>query len=78
MPVPQSILPLKLIHGAMDNYGRIENSKSGKGSSHDTILMLFQNNHEVCEVNEISIKSPDDPLNRSIDNILHCQKQLSF
>ena len=74
VPVP----PSKLIHGAMDNFGRIENSKYGKGSSHDTILMLFQNNHEVCEVNEMSIKSPDEPLNRSIDNILHCQKQLSF
>ena len=42
VPVPQSILPSKLIYGAMDNYGRIENSKSGKGSSHDTILMLFR------------------------------------
>ena len=32
------------ISAAMDNFDHIENTLSGKGSSHDTVLVLFQNN----------------------------------
>ena len=43
VPVPPSIQPGLLIQGAMDNFDHEENTKSGIGGSHDTILMLFQN-----------------------------------
>ena len=33
----------------MDNFDHIEDTKSGKGSSHDTILMAFQNQNENNE-----------------------------
>ena len=43
VPVPPSIQPGLLVQGAMDNFDHEENTKSGIGGSHDTILMLFQN-----------------------------------
>ena len=79
VPVPSAIVPSKHIHGAMDNFDHIENSQSGKGSSHDTILMVFQNNKEISEDRqEISCKPLDVSSNRCITNILDCQKQISF
>ena len=75
-PVPQLIEDSVLIHGAMDNFDHEENTKSGIGGSHDTILMLFQNNKAgmnnlYSEVNEM----PDNfsPKNRSLEHILECQ-----
>ena len=55
---PPSIQPGDLIQGAMDNFHHDENTKSGIGGSHDTILMLFQNAaHELDEKpKEISFK----------------------
>ena len=51
VPIPPSIFPSVLIHGAMDNFDHEENTSSGiAGGSHDTILMLFQKlvrNHMV-------------------------------
>ena len=35
-----------LLHGVMDNFDCIEGMKSETGSSHDTILMVFQNQKE--------------------------------
>ena len=43
VPVAPTILPSKLIHGAMDNFDKEENTSSGIGGSHDVILVLFQN-----------------------------------
>ena len=40
---PPSIEHGVLIQGAMGNFDHEENTKSGIGGSHDTILMLFQN-----------------------------------
>ena len=40
--VPNSINS-NLTHGVMDNFDWIEDTKSVKGSSHDTIPMIFQN-----------------------------------
>ena len=42
VPISNSIKK-GLLHGTMDNFDHIEDTKSGKGSSHDTILMVFQN-----------------------------------
>ena len=60
VPVPPSILPSIFIHGAMDNFDHEENTSSGIGGSHDTILVLFQNtdgNEEDTERYSISQKS---------------------
>ena len=47
VPVPPSIKPSVLIQGAMDNFDHEENTSSGSGGSHDTILVLFQNCENV-------------------------------
>ena len=43
VPIPSSIVPHELVHGAMDNFDYKENTVSGIGRSHNTIIMLFQN-----------------------------------
>ena len=47
VPVPPVIQDGVMLHGAMDNYDNNEGTLSGIGSSHDTILMLFQNSKET-------------------------------
>ena len=46
LPVSLSIDKKALIHGGMDNFDHTEVTSSGIGGSHDTILMLFQNQNE--------------------------------
>ena len=50
VPVPPSIVLHELIHGVIDNSDHKENTVSGIGGSHDTILKLFQNirDTELC------------------------------
>ena len=74
VPVPPSIKPSVLIQGAMDNFDHEENTSSGIGGSHDTILVLFQNceNADQEEVGK-SCKSQDD-CSKPITHILDCQK----
>ena len=43
VPIPSSIVPHELVHGAMGNFDHKENTVSGIGGSHDTIIMLFEN-----------------------------------
>ena len=33
----------------MDNFDHEENKQSGKGGSHDTIMMLFQNSNDTSQ-----------------------------
>ena len=63
-----------LIQGAMDNFDHEENTSSGIGGSHDTILVLFQNceNADQEEVGK-SCKSQND-CSKPITHILDCQK----
>ena len=57
---PKSITSTSIIHASTDNFDHIENSKSGKDSSHDTIMMLFQNNKIKEEkISELSYKLND-------------------
>ena len=42
VPISNSINK-SLLHGSMDNFDCIENTKSGTSSSHDTILMVLEN-----------------------------------
>ena len=67
--VPPSIQPGLLIQGAMDNFDHEENTKSGIGGGHDTILMLFQNPD----------KEPTTGFEeRALDRILDCQELVHF
>ena len=65
-----------LIQGAMDNFDHEENTKSGIGGSHDTILMLFQNtaNEIIDKPKEISTKPLAEFEKKALDRVLDCQK----
>ena len=41
VPLHESITSTSIIHACMDNFVHTDNSKPGKDSSHDTIMMLF-------------------------------------
>ena len=66
---------MTLIHGAMDNFEHTEVTSSGIGGSHDTILMLFQNQNENENFrNALSKKPTGSPQNqKSLNKILPCQ-----
>ena len=67
-----------LLHEEMDNFDCIQETKSGTRSSHDTILMVFQNQKEKNDT-VVFIPNKDDSKNkRSVDTILECQKILPF
>ena len=60
----------------MDNFDHEENTKSGIGGSHDTILMLFQNtaNEIGDKPKEISTKPLAEVEKKALDRVLDCQK----
>ena len=65
------------LHGAMNNFDHDENTPSGIGRSHNTILMVFQNDQNKSNEKSVEIsKMPENfPLNkRALDCILPCQK----
>ena len=41
-PLSSTISECHVIQGAMDNFDHTENTASGKDSSHDTVLVIFQ------------------------------------
>ena len=58
----------------MDNFDHIENNKSGKNSSHDTIMMLYKSNESKEEkISQLSHKQNDQTKKRSIIQKLKCQ-----
>ena len=76
-PVSSIIKENTIIHGAMDNFDHEENTQSGKGGSHDTILMLFQNSNGTSQDSQQIISRISDnitPKRRSLEHILDCQK----
>ena len=78
--LPPTITSSSTIHGAMDNFDHNENTLSGKGSSHDTILMVFQNSDTSTETENVLHKSVNCNLerSRSFKFDLDCQKVLPF
>ena len=74
VPVPPSIEHGVLIQGAMDNFDHEENTKSGIGGSHDTILMLFQNtaNEIGDKPKEISTNPLAEFEKKALDRVLDC------
>ena len=78
-PIPSTIKNNVLLHGAMDNFDHDENTPSGIGGSHDTILMVFQNdqnnsNEKSAEISQMPENFPSNK--RALDCILPCQKLL--
>ena len=45
--VPENIENSIVIHGAMDNFDNEEGTQPGIGSSHDIILMVFENPYDI-------------------------------
>ena len=66
VPVPPQIQSESIIHGAMDNFD--------DGPSHDTILMLFQNQSNMDNSDTVSISLNENPTrSRKLVKTLGCQ-----
>ena len=77
VPVPKNINSSSIIHGAMDKSDHEENTLSGIGGSHDTILVLFQKPGMKDTTEKISTKSVNicgmSANKRSLSQTLDCQ-----
>ena len=80
VPLPRTITSSSIIHGTMDNFDHNKNTLTGKGSSHDTILMVFQNSENAIEADNVLQKSVNCNLerSRSFKFNLGCRKVLPF
>ena len=81
VPVPEEIDDESTVNGAMDNFDHEENTPSGIGGSHDTILDLFQKSHKQEKPGEISHKPSELESfrdSRSLKHTLECQKLLKL
>ena len=61
VPIPPSIKPEISVRGAMDNFDREEDTKSGMHGTHDTILVLFQDRNVENNQYDITIEETDRP-----------------
>ena len=61
VPVSTSICSSNIIHGAMGNFDHEEDTISGIKGSHDTVMVIFQNNVKT-EIEEscVSVLSTND------------------
>ena len=77
VPVPPVVVKNQPINGAMDNFDHIECILSGKGTSHDTVLTLFQNVQKINalrkESETISHKISVEKVGK-LKTVLECQK----
>ena len=64
VPVPKYINSSPIVHDAMDNFDHEENTLSGIGGSHDTILVLFQ---------KPGMKDTTEKISTKLANICGCQ-----
>ena len=58
----------------MDNFDREENTSSGIGGSHDTILVLFQICQNANERNVVKSSKAPNADNKLVKSILNCEK----
>ena len=73
-PVSSMISECHVIQGAMDNFDHIENTVSGKDSSHDTVLVIFQNKPKDSSSEDIQMTScSEQPVKRKLADVLPCQ-----
>ena len=49
VPLSPSIVPGNLVQAAIGNFGHEKETPSGIGGSHDTIMVVFQNNQQHQE-----------------------------
>ena len=89
VPIPPSIKPEILVRGAMDNFDREEDTKSGMHGTHDTVLVLFQDRQVEDNQQDIILDETDRPENyagmfgidgtsRSLDKEIGAQKLLCY
>ena len=64
VPVSKYIYSSPIVHDAMDNFDHEENTLSGIGGSHDTILVLFQ---------KPGMKDTTEKISTKLANICGCQ-----
>ena len=77
VPVAEEIKSATTISGAMDNFDHEENTLSGIGGSHDTVLVLFQNsmeeNNRPGYIRMLPESLKQSGKVRSLDHVLPCQ-----
>ena len=80
MPLPAVLETKSPLNGAMDNFDRNESTLAGTGSTHDTILVLFQNvpvsEEKPSEESEISTRLPvsQDRISVRLRSKVKCQE----
>ena len=73
-PVSPKISEWHVVQGAMDNFDHTENTDSGKDSSHDTVLVIFQNQPRDSNSEDIQVTSCSEQLGkRKLADVLPCQ-----
>ena len=73
-PVSSVISEWHVVQGAMDNFDHTEITVSGKDSSHDTVLVIFQNQPRDSYSEDIQMTSCSKPLGkRKFADVLPCQ-----
>lgn len=63
VPIPPSIKPEILVHVAMDNFDREEDTMSGMHGTHDTVLVLFQDRKVEDDQQDVILEETDNPEN---------------
>ena len=74
VPLPPSIVPGNLVQAAIDNFDHEEGTPSRIGGSHDTIMVVFQNNQQHQE--KTAMQKSDFNINytqKKLTCILPCQ-----
>ena len=80
VPLPAVLETTSPLNGAMDNFDRNESTLAGTGSTHDTILVLFQNvpvnEEKPSEGSEIStrLRVPQDRISVRLRSTVKCQE----
>ena len=67
IPISSRILDSMPLHAAIDNFDWNENTKHGKGGSHDTVMIIIQNiqfSHVIPQSLEMSVIPEDIPVGR--------------
>ena len=73
-PVSKAIYKWHVVQGAVDNFDHTENTVAGKDSTHDTVLVIFQNkprNNDTEGIQMTSCSTP--PGRRKFAKVLPCQ-----
>lgn len=79
VPLPKTIKPNIPIRAAMDNFDQQEQTLSGIGGSHDTVLVVFQNESEhIAESDNGEQRCYELKGHRSFHSLLPCQQLKYF